>query len=60
MYEFWYDCIQPKYGEKTKLCFLDTDTFIVYIKSEDIYSNIENIKNIIQIRHKLLTFHTEY
>ena len=40
MYEFWYDYIKPKYGEKVKLCYMDTDSFIVYIKSEDIYYSI--------------------
>ena len=36
MYEFWYDYVKPKNWEKTKLCYLDTDSFIVYIKPEDI------------------------
>ena len=40
MYEFWYDYVKPKYGEKAKLCYMHTDSFIVYIKTEDIYSNI--------------------
>ena len=40
MYEFWYDYVKPKYGEKTKLCYMDTDSFIVYIKTDDIYKNI--------------------
>ena len=29
MHEFWYDYGKPKYGEKTKLCYIDTDSFIV-------------------------------
>ena len=33
MYEFWYDYVQPKYGEKVNLCYMDTDSFIVYIKT---------------------------
>ena len=33
MYEFWYDYVKPKYGEKAKLCYMDTDSFIVYIKT---------------------------
>ena len=32
MYEFWYDYVKLKYGEKAKLCYMDTDSFIVYIK----------------------------
>ena len=30
MYEFWYYYVKPKYGEKAKLCFKDTGSFIVY------------------------------
>ena len=40
MYEFWYNYIKPKYWEKSKLCYVDTDSFIVYIKTEGIYVNI--------------------
>ena len=40
MYEFWYDYVKPKYGEKAKLCYMDTDSFIVYIKTDGIYKNI--------------------
>ena len=42
MYEFWYDYIEPKYGDKTKLCFTDTDSFIVNIKTEDFFEDIPN------------------
>ena len=40
MYEFWYDCVKPKYGENAKVCYMDTDSFIDYVKTEDIYKNI--------------------
>ena len=40
MYELWHDYVKPKYGEKVKLCYMDTHSFIVYIKREDIYSDI--------------------
>ena len=26
--------------KKTKLCYMDTDSFIVYIKTDDIYNDI--------------------
>ena len=45
MYEVWYDYVKPKYGEKAKLCYMDTDSFIVYIKTYDIYKDIaEDVK----------------
>ena len=37
MYSFWYNYVKRKYGEKVKLCHMDTDSFIVYIKANDIY-----------------------
>ena len=40
MYEFWYDYVKPRYGEKAKLGYIDADSFIVYIKTDDIYKNI--------------------
>ena len=32
IYEFWYDYIKPKYGDKARLCYMDTDSFIIYIE----------------------------
>ena len=40
MYEFWYDYIKPKYEEKARLCYMDTDSFVMYIKTEDFYKDI--------------------
>ena len=37
MYEFWYDHMKLKYGGKAELCYTDTDNFLVYIKTNDIY-----------------------
>ena len=42
MYEFWYDYIKAKYGNNVKLCFMDTDSFIMKIKTEDFYKDIAN------------------
>ena len=38
--KFSYDNVKPKYGEKAKLCYMDTDSFIAYIKTEGIHSDI--------------------
>ena len=41
MQGFWYDNVKPKYGNKeTKLCYMDTNSFIVHTKTEDIYEEI--------------------
>ena len=42
MYEFWYDYMKPKYDDNVKLCYTDTDRFIVNIKIEDFYEDIAN------------------
>ena len=40
MYEFWYDYFKPKHEEKAKVCYMETDSVTVYIKTEDVYSDI--------------------
>ena len=40
MYEFWYDYVKPEYGEKAKLCYMDTDSFFVCIIADYIYKDI--------------------
>ena len=40
MYEFWYDYMKPKYGDNVKLCYMDTDSFIMHIETEDFYKDI--------------------
>ena len=45
MYQFQYDYVKPKYSQKAKLCYMDKDSFIVYIKKDDIYKDItEDVK----------------
>ena len=45
MHEFWYHYVKPKYDEKAKLCYMDANSFVVYIKSNDIYRDIaENVE----------------
>ena len=40
IYKFWYNYMKPKYGDNVKLCYMDTDSFIMHIKTEDFYKNI--------------------
>ena len=42
MCEFWYGYIKPKYQHNAKLYYMDTDSFIVYIKTENVYKDIAN------------------
>ena len=42
MYEFWYDYMKPKYNDNVKLCYMDTDSFIMHIKTNDFYKDISD------------------
>ena len=42
MHEFWYDYIKPKYQDKAKLCYMDTESIIINTKTEDFYKDIAN------------------
>ena len=40
MYEFWYYNIKPKYKDRGKLCYIDTDSFVIHIKTKYFYKDI--------------------
>ena len=40
MYDYWYNEMKPKYKGKIRLCYMDTDSFIMHIKTEDFYKDI--------------------
>ena len=42
IYEFWYDYMKPKYVDNVKLCYIDTDSFIIHIKTKDFYKDISD------------------
>ena len=42
MYEFWYDYLKPKYNNDVKLCYMDTDSYIINIKANDFYKDTSN------------------
>ena len=57
MYEFWYDYLKSKYGEKAKLCYMDTENdngFIVIVKTDDIYKDIiEDVETSVDTNYDL-------
>ena len=42
MYKFWYDYFKPEYGDRAKLCYTDTDIFIINIITDDFFEDISN------------------
>ena len=42
MYKFWFDYFKPNYKDRAKLCYTDTDSFIVNIITEDFFQDISN------------------
>ncbi|GBC52718.2 uncharacterized protein LOC112461203 [Rhizophagus irregularis DAOM 181602=DAOM 197198] len=40
MYQFWYDYVKATYGEKATLCYMDTDSFIYGVETEDILKSL--------------------
>ena len=42
VYEFWYDYLKPNYNDNAKVCYIDTDSFVINIFTEDIFEDINN------------------
>ena len=42
MYDFWYDYVKPKYNQKAKLWYMDTDSFVLNISTEGFIEDINN------------------
>ena len=42
MYGFWYDYMKPKYNDNLRLCYMDMDSFIMNIKTNDFYKDISD------------------
>ena len=42
MYKLWYDYIKPKYADRSKLCYTDTDSFILHIITKDFFAVISD------------------
>ena len=56
MFEFWYNYVKPRYVEKAKLCYMDADSFIVYLRADDIYKDIaEDVETTFDISNVILS-----
>ena len=42
MYKFWCDYIKPKYKDRAKLCYTDTDRLNIHIITEDFFADISD------------------
>ena len=42
MYEYRHDDMKPKEGDNIKLCYMDTKSFIMHVKTEYFYEDIAN------------------
>ena len=40
MYDYWYNEMKPKYKDRMRLCYMDTDSFIMHIKTKDFYKDL--------------------
>ena len=40
MCKFWYEYLKPKYGKNAKLCYMDTDSFVIHIKTDNVCRDI--------------------
>ena len=46
MYQFWYDHLKNKYNNNVELVYTDTDSFIIQVKTDDIYKDMLKDKNL--------------
>ena len=46
IYEFWYEYVKAKNGKKAKLCYMDKDIFVIYLKTNDF---IETLKKVLEL-----------
>ena len=42
LYEFWYDYIKSRYKDKGKLCYMDTDSFVINVFAQEFFDDINN------------------
>ena len=40
MCDYWYNEMKPKYKDRIRLCYMDTNSFIMHIETEDFYKDV--------------------
>ena len=46
MYEFWYNYVKVKYEDRVRLCYMDTDSFVLNVRTKEFYKDIsEDVKD---------------
>ena len=59
IYDYWYNEMKPKYEERIRLCYMDTDSFIMHIKTEDFYKDIaDNVEK--SMIHQIILLKDHY
>lgn len=43
MYGFYYDVLKPKYDDKIKLIYTDTDSFVIHVETDDLYKDFKEL-----------------
>jgi hypothetical protein len=44
MYKIFYDVLKPKFGDKIRFVYTDTDSFVIHTETEDIYEELKELK----------------
>ena len=56
MNECSYNYVKPRYGENVKLCYMDIDSFIVHVKTDDVCKDFaEDVETRFEKVEKLVT-----
>ena len=59
MYEFYYDVLKPKYGSKIRLAYTDTDSYVRYIETDDVYNDFRELGDVFDLSDQL-TDHEQF
>ena len=57
MHEFWYDYVKSKYMDNARLCYMDTDSFVINVKTKDFYKDMLRMLRMLRKGLIHLTFH---